>query len=72
MREDVIRRLSFYLDELHNYYIKTKNLNILNNLIKYHINLLKLVNENAIKENEIKILFERVENLLKSTQQELL
>lgn len=71
-RNEILEQLSYYLNELHNYYLKTQNINILNNLIKYYLTLTKYVNDNTIKDDEIKLLFNKVENLLNSTKNELI
>lgn len=71
-RNQILEQLAFYLNELHNYYLKTQNINILNNLIKHYMTLVRYVNENTINNNEIKIIFDKIETLLNKTKNELI
>lgn len=71
-KENLLKQLNVYLHELHKHYEKTNNINILNSLIKHYITLIKHVDSENLDNNELLDLFNKVENIVKQKNNELL
>lgn len=71
-KENLLKQLNVYLIELHKHYEKTKNIDILNSLIKHYITLIKILDSENLENNELLDLFNKVENIVKQKNNELL